>query len=264
MTKKIAFIGCSHLSCLDVPGQEYNNWTYLLHNKYPQHTYRNYSRGGQGIEGFQWALLDAKKWGADVVFLNRTYAGRWSMLTEIANISKFEYHERTWTDKEDLTSDNWCESGPSFELIWGTANDAKVQHSSSTTDDKAISHYMLDPIMNKLSKNMDFWIGQTAASDLRKSWEQEWYDNVEALYNFDNIFLIDWADTHDHVSSTTWDTPVIEWFAERYNFPSPTDQSLNLHGLAVSAEDTHLSLKGNTELLNDYILANNKVVNSLK
>ena len=65
---KIAIIGCSHFAVTEQPTQGKHNWSYQLYRLYPHHQYRNYSMGGQGIEQFQWSLLDAKKWGAEASF----------------------------------------------------------------------------------------------------------------------------------------------------------------------------------------------------
>ena len=69
---KIAFIGDS-FSAYRQDGQFKNHWSWKLAQQFPQHEYYNYALGGRGVDHHQWCLLDAKKRGVDVVFINRTF-----------------------------------------------------------------------------------------------------------------------------------------------------------------------------------------------
>ena len=79
--KKIAIIGCSHFASFTRgAGEAKDSWPWMMANEFPQHQYRNYSEGGRGMEYFQWCLIDAFHWGADIVFMNKTYTGRYNIL----------------------------------------------------------------------------------------------------------------------------------------------------------------------------------------
>ena len=65
------------------------------------------------------------------------------------------------------------------------------------------------------------------------------------------------------------DFSVMEYFREKYNYQSNKhddvhfDNYLASVGIHVSVSDNHLTSKGNSELLNGYILANKKVIDAL-
>lgn len=291
--KKIAFIGCSHLATHDQPSQQKNNWTYQLYQKYPQHQYRSYSRGGQGIEQFQWHLLDAKRWGADIVFMNRTYQGRWAMLTQSLTSPEpstgFEY-----IVNDKFKEDNWSEMLPRYECYWGTVND-DIRYCRAAPVTGEVFHYDdtdARATLDKINKINPYW-KLNSGSDLRLKWEIEWYSNVENLYNFDNLFLLDWCedshqllqkdvdknnykiapnpfqDEEDNIyysvhTSTTWDIAVEDYFYKKYKIKKHKGEKLWKIGIQTSETDNHFSPRGNIELLNDYILGNPKVKNSIE
>jgi hypothetical protein len=58
--------------------------------------------------------------------------------------------------------------------------------------------------------------------------------------------------------------PVEDWFYKKYNLDIHKGQALWKVGIQTSETDNHLSPKGNTQLLNEYILANKKVLDSLE
>jgi hypothetical protein len=289
--KKIAFIGCSHLSTHDQPSQQKNNWTYQLYQKYPHYQYRSYSKGGQGIEHFQWHLLDAKKWGADIVFMNRTYLGRWAMLTQADGKP---YGEFDYISNDIFAEDNWSEMLPMYECYWGTINDHIRYTRAADIPGEQFRYDDTDArtTCDKLNTAQPYW-KLYSGSETRLKWELEWYSNVEKLYNFDNLFLLDWnaashqvpkeyANKHNYrigphpytddknikhysvYTSTTWDMPVEDWFYKKYNLDIHKGQALWKVGIQTSETDNHLSPKGNTQLLNEYILANKKVLDSLE
>lgn len=299
-SKKIAVIGCSHLSVHDQPSQQKNNWSYQLYKKYPQHQYRNYSKGGQGIEQFQWHLLDAKKWGADIVFLNRTYPGRWAMLTQ--NTYEPGYGEFSYIADDHTAESNWSEMLPKYEAFWGTVNGG-IKYNRAAPDPGQWDKYDDTEAKSNLSaieKVNPYW-RLISGSHVRLIWEIEWYSNVEKLYNFPHVFLMDWsADSHepdraksfgkdyrcyDHgsqqiynnmdpeitlnsknvavLTSTTWELPVEEFFLHKYNLNRMKNQELWQIGIQTSEQDNHFSPRGNLELLNEYILGNEKVRDAL-
>lgn len=291
--KKIAFIGCSHLATHDQPTQQKNNWTYQLYQKYPHHQYRSYALGGQGIEQFQWHLLDAKKWGADIVFMNRTYLGRWAMLTQAEGnlCGEFEY-----VSNEKFEEDNWSEMLAMYECYWGTIKDDIRYKRAAPPAPQQIYYDDSDAriLCDKLNTHQPYW-RLHSGSQTRLKWELEWYSNIERLYNFDNLFLLDWAagshqvpkeyaDKHNYklgpdpyeeiedgktiehysiYTSTTWDMPVEDWFYKKYKLNIHKGDKLWKIGIQTSITDNHFSPRGNTELLNEYILTNKKVLDVL-
>lgn len=277
-SKKIAIIGCSHFAGHDQPTQCKSNWSYQLYKTYPHHEYRNYSKGGQGIEQFQWALLDAKKWGADIVFMNRTYQGRWAFLAQVA------HEEPVWEYAIRYQDPNWQEVRPCYEFFWGTVNDSPKYEDGSPLPGRVYNSQNPQQSVINLNKLEHFWKINLSGSELRRLYEIEWYRNAHNLYNFDNLFLIDWDHrTHQsneiskdgsqriviHPTSNTWDFSVMEYFREKYNYQSNKhddvhfDNYLASVGIHVSVSDNHLTSKGNSELLNGYILANKKVIDAL-
>ena len=268
---KIAFIGCSHFSAHNVPGQEKNNWTYQFYKKYPQHQYRNYSRGGQGIDHYQWHLLDAKIWGADIVFVNRTYMGRYALQFEANEPGIFDY-------QVIYSDDNWEEVAPMWDLVWGSVNSgpffcwgpATIQNTCETVD-----------IEKYFNSNINFWKVQHTNHATRLDYELKWYGNIDKLYNFDHLFLMDW-NSYTHASpdmgpdaarqfptsSTTWDMPVENFFLKRHNDQQhqdvlPLDNCEKIPRWCVSKYDTHFGPDANLLLLNEYVLANPKVKKAL-
>lgn len=266
--KKIAFIGCSHFSVTEVSCQGTNNWTYQLYKKFPQHQYRNYSAGGRSMDYFQLALLHAKDWGADIVFLNRTYLGRWQIFAEM------DVEGRQGFEFDTINVEpNWQELRLESQILWGNA----YYHRSNIG-----KHRMFDSVWKKSETVGNFLVEHMAITETRRQYERMWYQNVTKLYDFENLFLIDWAQeshtgtreendgtisfTEEHlVTSNVNDVAVNEWFCQRYNATGETngDRPLYNFGIVISKEDNHLTYKGNQELLEDYILANKNVLNSL-
>jgi hypothetical protein len=261
-SKKIAFIGCSHLSATEVECQGKNNWTYQLYQKYPHHQYRNYSGGGKGIEHFQLALLDAKKWGADVVFMNRTYCGRWLMMAELSPIDPIGFQFEVFNNE-----DNWEELHLQSQALWGNVRQLTANVSENNMYSWIKKLYNTVEILFK---------DHMAASETRRQYEWEWYSNVTKLYNFEHIFLIDWAQSshtkipaetnEDHlISSNVNDLAVVEWFCKKYNATGESigERPLYSFKVTISKDDNHLTHYGNNVLLEQYILANKNVTKAL-
>lgn len=258
-SKKIAFIGCSHFAGLEQETQGKNNWTFQLSQKFPQHEYRNYSRGGQGIQGYQLALLDAKMWGADIIFLNRTYLGRWQLEFDVAG-HDFKYK------KNFSIGNNWTEWMGDFSYMWGSTNSGpnRAYGPNDRTNDIKFTN-----VATYFEKNKDFWRVEYPNNQFRTDWELKWYANVEKLYNFEHVFLLDWTRYSHQVtdengidqptrSSTTWDVDVETHFTGGSWKPS-----YNQLGITISEIDQHLNPHGNKRLLEEYILTNPKVKKAL-
>ena len=93
---KIAIIGCS-FSAYQIKTHLENNWAHQLYQKFPQHTYYVYAKGGRSIDYFQWCLLDAKMNNVDFVFMNRTFSWRVGALADATfddSLNKFFFRER--------------------------------------------------------------------------------------------------------------------------------------------------------------------------
>jgi len=284
-SKKIAIIGCSHFAVTEQPTQGKHNWSYQLYRLYPHHQYRNYSMGGQGIEQFQWSLLDAKKWGADIVFLNRTYQGRWAFQAQVS------HEEPIWEYTIQHQEINWQEVRPDFEYFWGTVNDSPKYAGGLPRQGRVYTSQDPKKSVIDLNKLELFWKTNLSGSELRRLYEVEWYRNAHNLYNFDNLFLIDW-DYRTHQSqetsedgsqrmvnnhtSNTWDISVVEYFRKKYHYEisksndssNPMGDNLDNYlasiGIHTSEYDNHLSPLGNAELLNEYILTNQKVKTAIE
>jgi len=91
---KIAFIGDSY-SAYAQDGQFENHWSYKLAQQFPQHQYYNYALGGRGADYHRWCLLDAKKRGVDVVFINRSFNHR---VAQLCSDNKFKFIEEVVDD----------------------------------------------------------------------------------------------------------------------------------------------------------------------
>jgi hypothetical protein len=258
-SKKVAFIGCSHFAGLEQETQGKNNWTFQLSQKFPQHEYRNYSKGGQGIQGYELALLDAKMWGADIIFLNRTYLGRWQIQFDIQG-HDFEF------ELTNRIGDNWTEWLGGYSFMWGSANSGPEPHWGPKDSMEDIEFH---DIVNYFKKNKNFWRVQYNNNHWRTDWELKWYANVEKLYNFEHIFLIDWTRYSHQVtdengidqptlSSTTWDVDVETYFTQ-----GTGHTNIGELGITISKIDQHLNPHGNKRLLEEYILANHKVKSAL-
>ena len=218
------------------------------------------------MEYFQIAMLHAKDWGADIVFVNRTYLGRWQMFAEIDPLG-FEGFGFSVLDEKP----NWQELILNSQILWGNS------HFNTTNAEP----YNRPRIIKEADRIGKFLVNHMAGTDTRKQYEIMWYQNVTKLYNFEHTFLIDWdAYSHSDVvleddGSNTFDPPIItsnvndrgvsQWFCDRYGATGEIygDDPLWKYGITISLDDNHLTAKGNLELLEDYILANKNVLKSL-
>ena len=258
---KVAFVGCSHFAATEQPSQGLNNWTFRLAERFSQHTYRNYSMGGRGIEYYQYCLLDAKRWGADTVFINRTYPGRWSLLAQMTENPEIT-PDFEFTEREPLRAYrvDYREMLLSSEYMWGTVNNLSTMPKGPVGGEWDTSYRTLAQI----KQWSQAYIG--GGRD-RIMWEREWYKNVVNLYNFRNIFLIDWADTHyikpkesperdEFITSNVNPQNVVAWFCERFRATGETvgDRPLYSLGITTAEDDNHLTPFANNYLLDNYIL----------
>lgn len=249
--KKIAFIGCSHFAAFEPgAGQGTDSWTWQLAQQFPVNKYRNYSIGGRGIEYFQWCLMHAKSWGADIVFLNRTYTGRWAIMgeydeyanTDFVNDWKIEDHDK-----------NWQEVYLDVAHSWGSGGQTDVAGH--------VAPHLEKKLKSALATITETW----ASTDLRRSYENEWYRlAISNFYNFEKVFLVDWAGVGvdgDIISNINTEKSVVDLLKEK--FDCKLEMDLWKYGVTISANDNHLTAKGHKIVLDEYILANPEVVNLL-
>lgn len=248
--KKIAFIGCSHFAAFETgAGQGTDSWTWQLAQRYPVHKYRNYSIGGRGMEYFQWCLMHAKAWGADVVFLNRTYTGRWGMMGEYDEYANSDFVNDWEIEKH---SANWDEAYLRIAHMWGSGGENDVA-----------GH--VAPHLDKRLKITSQTITETwASTEARRTYENQWYRLAPDLYNFEKIFLVDWAGSTrdgDIISNINTETSIVGLLTKKFDCELEAD--LWKYGVTISKTDNHLTEKGHKIVLEEYILACEDVVNTL-
>jgi len=263
MSKKVAFIGCSHFAVFEQSGQGHDSWTWQLSQKFPQHYYRNYSIGGRGLDFFQWCLMDAVNWGADIVFLNKTHRGRWAMLGMFNEASPTEM---SWIEHKH--SSNWSECYLQTHYIWGSRGDAHYSFRGIGKDalaDGDSDGYLVDSYLEKqLTITTDTITNVSILNDLRNNYEDYWYRIAPKLYNFDNLFIVHWeADDDDDeiLSNIRTDITVIQLLCNIVKCDHW--QELFPHGITLAKNDPHLSSKGHKIILEQYILHSKEVRNSL-
>lgn len=249
MVKKVAFIGCSHFAAFEKgAGQGINSWTWQLAQKYPVNLYRNYSVGGRGIEYFQWCLMHAKSWGANVVFVNRTYTGRWAILGEFDENANKDF-VNDWLIENHAP--NWDEVYMNVSHCWGSGGSAHVNGQ--------IDNHLVKPVNAALATFTENW----ATTELRRSYENYWYSVAPSLYNFDNLFVIDWAprEPEDIISNVRTDTTVASLLINKFNAKHELD--LWKYGVTIAADDNHLTHKGHKIMLEEYLLPCENVIKAL-
>lgn len=231
--KKVAFIGCSY-SAYEQTGQQKNSWTWLLAQRFPQHNYRNYALGGRGPDYFRWALLDAKIWGADVVFVNSTHSGRISFLVfEGQSLNE----NNTW--KQEHISDNYSTMIFLTPYVWiatGSANQMSITDNSSA-------------FKNFIQHAVEYM----STSQMLEQQQIEWYSQVPHLYNFDNIFLLNF-DKKCRDFSSTHRKSVWETLMRVSGANSTRPQDLYPAGICLSPTDDHWTPEGNKIVLEQYVL----------
>ena len=228
---KIAFIGDS-FSAYKQAGQFENHWSWKLAQKYPQHTYINYATGGIGHNYYQYALLDAKMNGVDIVFVSRTYNHRVGFLI---NDYEFKFNKEALTDNYTLA----CLQGDRYVYYCGSSvSGAKhfLQRSSTFLNlSKSLNQKIVDILQNK------------SVSLTSQQYNDKWFDNIKDLYNFKHIIPLELMNIIDDNA--------FKQMASAHGVDNcEIDADMFNSGLIVSLTDNHLSPKGNDWVLENYIL----------
>lgn len=241
MPKKIAFIGCSY-SAYEVDGSYKDHWSYQLSQKYSQHTYRNYAKGGQGPDYFRWAILDAKIWGADAIFVSTTFVGRHAIMIDSANPNprnKFAF------EGKEISFNYSSMIFPPENVVW-------------TSGGRIANPYDCKHVMGFARE----YLRTIPTAEVQQAYNFEWFANIDKLYNFEKVWTLDFAKNpphyYKHQSKSVW-----KMLKEIYNISNKnTNKDLAIVGVCISEDDDHWTRLGHTLVLNDYIL-NDDVKNYL-
>lgn len=248
---KIAFIGDS-FSAYEQEGQFKQHWTYLLAQQFPQHTYYNYSLGGRGYDYYRLAIVDAKIKDVDVVLTNRTFNHRTFL---------------HYGDKEEM-----------FEVLTNVDDNYTTlaydcHYWYSLHSNKAICN-ATPPAPAHVEKNMLNSLSEVSMSTAYQTYNANWYDNVDRLYNFKHIVKLELLDNPNNEQIDNAYLQLMKAFnvdqqVQRDKFVNGRDDAndelrkklLLENDLIISEEDDHWSPKANKWVLDNYIMP--KVVDIL-
>ena len=225
---KIAFIGDSYQAYEQTATFE-NSWTYQLALLYPQHQFLNYANGGRGYDYYQWALLDAKRKGIDVVFVNRTFNHRVAI---IIDDEKFGF-----TSKQILNGNYTLMEPPSH--YWTSAHQPGIQSEHNRVE-----------VPLSIKKVMYTTMQTISISAQKHDYNDKWFDTVHELYNFKHIIPLELLRLDQPFINAT-DKVCQAHGIDIMNIEKGTMYDA---GLTVSRDDDHWSLKAHTWVLDNYIL----------
>lgn len=233
--KKIAFIGCSYSSYSDGDQTPGDSWTYQMRQKFPQHLYRNYARGGRGPDYFSWAILDAKKWNADIIFVNSTHPARGSFLIDGVNVKTTEFKWSEYTVDERYSVMRFDTSN-----IWVSASSVNIENMPID-----INNHLTD-IGNKMQQ-------YSISSDQKQSYESNWYKMLPEIYNFGNIFVLNFTKFNNLYGQTSniQNQSVWDFLTSYFNC---TIGELHDNDVCISFENDHWTWKGHKLILDEYVL----------
>lgn len=251
MSISTAIIGCSfseycyfccyHTSSHGWPGENRTGivskdktWSALLAKDYPDHKFYNYSKGGRGIDYFQWCLLDAKKRDIDNVIIIKTHPHRSSLM--IDNISEGYDNSFKFTPCE-TNYDNLFKMEFGSEMIWTSTKTKFVPEKTLATKTFLDQYYQIH-----------------SGSDIKQSYDDTFFENVTTLYNFKHILNYSF---NKQDKDSIWD-----WFKSRYECKS-IDQ-LAVNGITIATDDDHLTEYGHKILYEKYLKKSiDKILKSL-
>jgi len=243
---KIAFIGDS-FSAYDQEGQEKNHWSYLLAQQFPQHQYFNYSTGGRGYDYFRLAIVDAKIKDVDVVVTNRTF-----------NHRTFQHYGDKDGMFEVLTEvdDNYTTFAHNYHYWYSVHSDTVMRN----TKPPAPAH---------IEKSIQEALSAQSMSTAYQNFNNNWYDNMDSLYNFKHIIKLELLDDPNDEylgldnayiqlsKAFNVDQQVQRDKFERGVSVASDELRKNLlieNDLIISYEDDHWSPKANKWVFDNYIL----------
>ena len=227
---KIAFIGDS-FQAYEQTATFKNSWTYQLALLYPHHQFLNYACGGRGYDYYQWALLDAKQKGIDVVFVNRTFNHRVAI---IIDDEKFGF-----TSKQILNGNYTLLTAPGH--YWVTAHQPGIHCEHK--------HVKME-VPSSVRMAMYTTLKAISISAQKHDYNNKWFDTVHELYNFKHIIPLELLRLDQPYINAT-DKVCQAHGIDIMNIEKGTMYDA---GLTVSRDDDHWSLKAHTWVLNNYIL----------
>ena len=236
---KIAFIGDS-FSAYNQYGQEKNHWSYLLAKHFPQHTYYNYALGGRGYDYSRLAILDAKMKDVDVILINRTF-----------NYRSFLHYG----DKEEM-----------FEVLEEVDNNYTTfayncHYWYSSHSDKIMCN-AIPSAPPHVEKNIQKSLVEVSMSTAYQTYNANWFDNIDSLYNFKHIVKLELLDNPNHERMDNAYKQLKKAFGKEALIKRKENPHRKLENdLILSDEDDHWSPKANKWIFDNYILP--KVVDIL-
>tara|TARA_B110000037_G_scaffold441_1_gene467 strand:- start:492 stop:1211 length:720 start_codon:yes stop_codon:yes gene_type:complete len=228
---KIAFIGDSYSSYLQ-DGQYKDHWSYRLAQKFPQHQYYNYALGGRGADHHQWCLLDAKKRGVDVVFINRSFNHR---VAQLCSDDEFKFIE-------EVVDDNYS------TLILASSSHIWYSIHSNNPVNVTPRHVF--------EKELSVALGDKSVSITNQDYNDQWFDNVDQLYNFKHIIKLELLPLIDDVANAAHQMQEAHGYELINNYTEKMRMKLlDELGLTVSDTDDHWSPRANMWVLEHFILS---------
>lgn len=229
---KVAIIGCSFSDYYSKTNYstgkfiEKGSWTYQLAKLYPQHTFRNYSRCGTGVDYHRLCFDECYDW-ADLIILQRTYPNRRSIFLNLLNAERLEWNvENIGSNysmvRSNMTSVMWC--AETFIDDFGNR--------------KKLPYY--DKVL-KLMKEVYPYVG---TNDLMKEIDDKWYKNVS---KDSKVHLINY---NPHKGTNAWQV-----FPNTFSSFKHNCKHWHELGYVIYEDDEHPTEKGHTLILNNYILS---------
>ena len=253
--KKIAIIGCSHFASFTRgAGEKGSSWPWLMAKEFPQHQYRNYSEGGRGMEYFQWCLIDAFEWGADIVFMNKTYTGRWNILGMFDEHAPTEIH---WHTQVVSQKPNFEERHLNSAYAWISGGQGHVNGAGPKF------------VIKEMEQALDTLAKYCLGTNIRKDYEDYWYSAQTKMNKFENFFLVQWGgdffngsnlDENKFIGNVNTQS-VVSFMCNKFDVES--EFHLYEKSVTKSPDDNHLTILGARVLLHEYLLADEKVKKAL-
>ena len=261
---KIAIIGCSYSdfnqpSTFNIIGKDC--WAFQMAVRYPQHTFRNYAKGGTGADYHRWAYYECYDW-ADVILIQNTHPYRRTFL----------YSEHIIESMDESVDYTFSDT-----MIWETKPFGPNYSNVSIKDTSVIcvnpgfiSRPSNDHILNRRYKDtLDKMQELITANPQLVQIDIQWYNHIDKdskTWVLD--FCKDWEPgVYKHHSFNVWkmlidkalDANVKKQLLDKldegdFSDMKKTTQLLFEAGYCVSDEDDHWIRLGHTTVLDNYIL----------